>query len=107
MKSKIKKLFIIYEKTPFVIVLAILLECKTERRNSQCKHGQPMEKTRGLICTCDSGVVRCQSRQQCHFWRMNLYSKRISQASELGSYQSQLMYVIREAKNGFKNLKIH
>ena len=26
-----------------------------EKRNSQCEHGQPMEQTRDLFCTCDSG----------------------------------------------------
>ena len=34
-----------------------------EKQNSQCEHGQPMEQTRGLFCTCDSGVARCQSQQ--------------------------------------------
>ena len=33
----------------------VLLECKTEKRNSQCEHGQPMEETRSLFCACDSG----------------------------------------------------
>ena len=31
-----------------------------EKRNSQLEHGQPMEQTAGLFCTCDSGVARCQ-----------------------------------------------
>ena len=42
-----------------------------EKRNSQREYGQPMEQTRGLICTCDSGVAPCQSQHQCHFWRMS------------------------------------
>ena len=25
-----------------------------------------MEQTRGLFCTCDSVVARCQSQHQCH-----------------------------------------
>ena len=29
-----------------------------EKRNSQLEHGQPMEQTRDLFCTCDSGVAR-------------------------------------------------
>ena len=33
-----------------------------EKRNSQLEHGQPIEQTRGLFCTCDSGVARCQSQ---------------------------------------------
>ena len=28
-----------------------------EKRNSQLEHGQPMEPTRGLFCTFDSGVA--------------------------------------------------
>ena len=27
------------------MVLTVLLECKAEKRNSQCEHGQPMEQT--------------------------------------------------------------
>ena len=27
-----------------------------------------MEQTRGLFCTCESGVARCQSQHQCHFF---------------------------------------
>ena len=32
-----------------------------------------MKQTKGLFCTYDSGVARCQSQHkiQCHFWRMN------------------------------------
>ena len=42
-----------------------------EKQNRQCEHGQPMEQIRGLFCTWDSGVARCQSQHQCHFWRIN------------------------------------
>ena len=31
-----------------------------EKRNSQLEHGSPMEQTRDLFCTCDSGVACCQ-----------------------------------------------
>ena len=48
-----------------------LSECKTEKLNNQCEHGQPMEQTRGLFCMCESGVARCQSQHQCHFWQMS------------------------------------
>ena len=48
--------------------IKVFLERKTEKRNSQCEHGQPMEQTRGLYCTCDSGVSRCRSQHQCHFF---------------------------------------
>ena len=61
------------DKTIFylLIVLTVLLVCKTENRKSQCEHGQPMEQTRSLFCTCNSSVARCQSQHQCHIWRMN------------------------------------
>ena len=42
-----------------------------EKRKSKLEHGQPMDQTRGLLCTCESGVARCQSQHKCHFWRMN------------------------------------
>ena len=40
-----------------------------EKRKSHLE--QPMEQTRGLFCTCDSVVARCQSQHQYHFWRMS------------------------------------
>ena len=40
-----------------------------EKRNNQLEHGQPIEPTGGLFCTWDSGVARCQSQYQYHFWR--------------------------------------
>ena len=43
-----------------------------EKGNSQLEHGQPVEQTRGLFCMCDSGVARCQSQHQYHFWQMSL-----------------------------------
>ena len=49
-----------------IIVLTVQLECKMEKRNSQLEHGQPMEQTSGLFCTCNSRVARCQSRHQYH-----------------------------------------
>ena len=35
-----------------------------EKRNNQLEHGQPMEQTRPLFCTRDSGVAHCQSQHQ-------------------------------------------
>ena len=52
-----------------------------EKRNSQLRHGQPMEQPIGLFCMCDSGVASFQSDQ---------YSKRIAWTSELGSCKSNL-----------------
>ena len=44
-----------------LIALMVKSERKMEKGNSQLEHGQPMEQTRGLLSTCDSGVARCQS----------------------------------------------
>ena len=38
--------------------ISSLLESKTEKRNSQCEHGQPMAQTRSLFRMCDSNMVR-------------------------------------------------
>ena len=43
----------------YVIVLMVLLECKMEKKNSQCEHGYPMEQTRSLFCMYESVVARC------------------------------------------------
>ena len=69
-----------------------------EKRNSPCEHGQPMKRTRGLFCTCDAGVARCQSQ---HF---DVRSKVHGQVSLAGVNQVR---VIHEAMKGCKNLKIH
>ena len=73
--SNIQKLFIILDKTILFLIFNRIngfVVVQTEKRNSQCEHGQPMEQTRSLFCTCNSGVTRCQSQHQCHIWRMNL-----------------------------------
>ena len=77
-----------------------------EKQNSQCEHGQPIEKTRGLFCTCDTGVACCHSQHQCHFWQMCS----IFQAYCTGKSAWQLsikVCVIHEAINGCKNLKVY
>ena len=80
-KIKIKKLF-----SWSLVCGTVLLECKTEKWNSQCEHRQPMEQTRGLFRMCNSGVARCQ----CHFWRMNSMFEAYCTGSEVGSCQSNL-----------------
>ena len=51
----IKRIFLILEFKHFCvlkkIVLTVVSECKTEKRNSQLEHRQPMEQTRDLLCT--------------------------------------------------------
>ena len=53
-----------------------------EKQNSQLEHGQPMEQTRGLFCTCHSGVARCLSLLG------NEFDVERAGASELSSCQS-------------------
>ena len=77
------------------------LECKTEMQNSQLEHRQPMEQTKGLFSKCDSGVTRCQSQLQCHFWRINLMFEAYCLAAV------NQLHLIHEAMNDCKNLKIH
>ena len=72
-----------------------------EKRNSQCEHGQPLEQTRSLFCTCNPGVARCQSQHQYHFWRMSS----MFEANCLAAVNQ--IFVIHEAMNGCKNLMIH
>ena len=52
-----------------------------EKRNSQLGHGQPMEQTRGLFCTCDSGVTRCQSQHQNEFDVLSVLHGQLSLAA--------------------------
>ena len=72
-----------------------------EKQNRQFEHGQPMEQTRGLFCTCNSGVARCQSQHQYHFLRMSLMFEACCTEAV------NQVYVIHEAMNSCKNLKIH
>ena len=91
------------------------------------------EQTRGLFSTCDSGVTGCQSQHQSYFWRMNsifeantnsLFTQDFNVTSVsfiiLQTYFTfsilhgnvslaavKQMYVIHEAIDGCKNLKIH
>ena len=52
-----------------------------EKRNSQLGHGQPMEQTRGLFCTCDSGVTRCQPQHQNEFDVLSVLHGQLSLAA--------------------------
>ena len=72
-----------------------------EKRNSQLEHGQPMEQSRGLFCTCDSGVAGCQSQHQNEFDVRSVLHRQVSLAAV------NQIRVIHEAMNGCKNLKIH
>ena len=52
-----------------------------EKRNSLLEHGQPLEQTRGLFCTCDLGVACCQSQHQYHFWVQSVSHGQVSLAA--------------------------
>ena len=72
-----------------------------EKQNSQFEHRQPMEQTRGLICTYDSGVVPCQSQLGNEFGVRSVLHGQVSLVA------INQMCVINEAMNGCKNSKIH
>ena len=90
-----------------------LVECKTENRNSQSEHGQPMEQSNSMFCTCDSGMARFQSQHKFQFWRMNSMFE--AWASELGRCQSNVCHSrgyerLQKSKDSlkacFENVKI-
>ena len=74
------------------------LECKTEQRNSQCEHGQPMEQTKGFFCTPDSLSITTVSLE------FNFLSVLHGQ---LGLAAVNHIYVFHETMNACKNLKSH
>ena len=79
---------------------------RAKKNPGHCEHGQPMEQTRSLFCTCSSGVACCQSQHQGHFWRINS----IFEAKCTGKLAWQLsikIWVVHEAMHSCKILKIH
>ena len=66
-----------------------------EKQNSQCEHRQPLEQTRSLFCTCDSGVAHCQSQHQCHFWQINSMFENVLHR-QVGLAAVEQIYVIHE-----------
>ena len=77
-----------------------------EKLNSQLKYGQPMKQTRGLYCTCDSGVASWQSQHRYHFWRISSMFETYC-TGKLAWQLSNKCCVNYEAINGCKNVKIH
>ena len=73
-----------------------------EKRDSQLE--QPMEQTRGLFCTCNSGVAYCQSQHQCHFWQMDSMFRSVLHGHVSFAVPNQI-YVVHEPMNGC--IKIH
>ena len=74
-----------------------------EKRNSQLEHGQPMEQTRGLFCTSDSGVALSITTP------VSLLANEFGVRSVLHGQVSlaavNQMYVIHEAMKGQKKSK--
>ena len=66
----------------------VLLECKTNKLNSQLEHRQPMEQTRGLFCMCDLGVAWYNHHISVTSGEWVRSLKPIAWASEHGSCQS-------------------
>ena len=83
-----------------------MLECKTEKRNSQCEHELPNEAYKRLVLhvrnRCGSLSITTQ---------VSLLTNEFDVRSVLHEQVSlaivNQMYVVREAMNGCKNLKIH
>ena len=83
-----------------------MLDCKTEKRNSQSEHGQPTAQTKGFICMCDSGVADCQSQHQCHFGRIR--SGLHGQLSLAAVNQMYVFHVFQDSlKACFENVNIN
>ena len=78
-----------------------------EKGNSQSEHGRPMELTRSLFSMCDSGVARCQSQHQCHFWRVNLMFEVYCQSNLYHSSGYERLQKSKDAlKACFENVNI-
>ena len=70
-----------------------------EKRNSR----QPMEQTKGMFCTCDSGVARCQYQPVSHL--ANEFDVRSVMHGQLSLATVNQTCVIHEAMNGCKILR--
>ena len=59
-----------------VIVLIVLSEYKIENGTASMNIDSQWSKQEAysiyMFCMCDSGVTRCQSQRQCHFWGTSL-----------------------------------
>ena len=90
-----------------------------EKQNSQCEHGQPMEQTKSLFCTHNSGVARATqvwlAQLRCGSLLIttpvsdlaNEFDVRSVLYGQVSLAAVSQLCIIHEAMNGFKNLKIH
>ena len=85
--------------------LLTLLECKTEKRNSQREQGHPVEQTRSVFCTCDWVWLAINLNVSITSGEWVRCSKCIARAKKSSAAVNQ-MHVINDAMKGCKNLKI-
>ena len=76
-----------------------------ENGNSQLEHGQPMEQTRGLFCTCNSSGSLSITRPV--LLLANEFNVRSILQGLVSLAAVNQFFVIHEAMNRCKNLKIH
>ena len=79
--------------------------CKSvnkKKRNSQREHGQPMEQTRGLFCTCDSILASYQSTPVPLL--TNEFDVRSVMHRQVSLAAVNYIFVIHEAMDGCKKL---
>ena len=73
-----------------------------DKRNSRLEHGQPMEQTRGMYCTCDSLSITTP---------VSLLGNELDVRSVLHGQVSlaavNQICVIHEAMNSCQNIKFH
>ena len=65
-----------------------------------------MKQTSGLLCTCDSGVARCQSQKPMSLLT-NAFDVRSILHGRVSLTAVNQIRVAHEAMNGSKNLKIY
>ena len=73
-----------------------------EKRNSQLEHREPMEQTRGLFCTCDSGVALSIATPVSLL--ANEFDVRSVLHGQVGLAAVNIIRVIHETMNSCKNL---
>ena len=88
----------------YVIVLMVLLECKTEKRNSHSEQGQPMELVLRVRLGCGSLSNTTPVSLLTNESTVDVRSVLHGQMSFAAVNQVR---VIHGAMNGCKNLKIH
>ena len=73
-----------------------------EKRNSQLESGQLIEQTRGVFCTCHSGVARCQTQHQYNSLLANKFDVRRVLHGKVSLAAVNQICAIREAMDGSK-----